>query len=67
MEDRGVRVNVFWKMASSIYWKLACIGRWLPVQVTEFLTNSEGFLMLFHLQVSYMCMLIRKDSGPVSK
>lgn len=52
----GVRVKVFWKMASSVYWKSACIGRWLALQVSEFLTSSEEL----HL-------LIRKDPGPATK
>jgi len=30
-------------MATSIYWKLACVGGWLAVQVSEFLTNSGSF------------------------
>lgn len=47
--------------------ELVCIGKWLAVQVSEFLTNSEGFLMLAHLQVSCMCAVIRKDPGPVTK
>lgn len=55
------------KIAIAAYWKLACIGRWLAVQIPAFLTNFEEFLMLTHLQVSYMCVLIRKGPGPISK
>lgn len=53
------------KIAITTYWKLACIGSWLAVQIPVFLTNSEGFLMLAHLQVNYMCVLIRKGPGPL--